>query len=241
LNITDIEKKKWDEKSAQFRLENRDWSFSGSYEVAFRRDNTLIPIYSFFNRIGEKGIRLLDYGCGPGWTTLLLATRAEQVNALDVSIGQISVLQEYIHHNRIGNIQALVADGLRIPCPDESFDYVFGNAILHHIPLSECLPEIRRVLKPGGRAAFCEPFAENPFVNAYRYLKHHFIEKYLGSDRPLKYSDLAEFKRHFSHVEFVESSFTGYRLSSLIKLDDFLKKIPPLKRFVSYITILVKK
>jgi ubiquinone/menaquinone biosynthesis C-methylase UbiE len=241
LKITEIEKKKWDEKSTRFSSENQNWSFSGSYDCFFSSDNTLIPVHNFFTRIDEPGITILDYGCGPGWTTLFLATKAERVNAFDISAGQIGVLNQYIRYNNIPNIIPLVADGTRIPYQDQTFDYVFGNAILHHIPLEECLPEIHRVLKPGGRAAFCEPFAENPFINLFRYLKHHFVEKFLGSDRPLKYADFSTFQKYFSSVEFIESSFIGYRSPRLKILDNFLKQISFLKRFVAYITILLEK
>ena len=47
-------------------------------------------------------------------------------------------------------------DGQRLPFDDDSFDLVFGHAILHHIPdLDAAFSEFRRVLRPGGRIAFC--------------------------------------------------------------------------------------
>jgi SAM-dependent methyltransferase len=47
-------------------------------------------------------------------------------------------------------------DAERLPFEDDSFDLVFGHAILHHIPdLDQAFSEFRRVLRPGGRIAFC--------------------------------------------------------------------------------------
>jgi SAM-dependent methyltransferase len=44
----------------------------------------------------------------------------------------------------------------KLPFPDESFDLVFGHAVLHHLPdLDAAFTEFRRVLKPGGTLAFC--------------------------------------------------------------------------------------
>ena len=42
-----------------------------------------------------------------------------------------------------------------LPFEDESFDLVFGHAVLHHIPdLDKAFAEFRRVLRPGGAIAF---------------------------------------------------------------------------------------
>ena len=44
----------------------------------------------------------------------------------------------------------------RLPFADESFDLVFGHAVLHHLPdLDAAFAEFRRVLRPGGTLAFC--------------------------------------------------------------------------------------
>jgi len=42
-----------------------------------------------------------------------------------------------------------------LPFENESFDLVFGHAVLHHIPdLDKAFAEFRRVLRPGGAIAF---------------------------------------------------------------------------------------
>ena len=46
-------------------------------------------------------------------------------------------------------------DAERLPFDDESFDLVFGHAILHHIPdLPRAFAEFKRVLAPGGTVLF---------------------------------------------------------------------------------------
>ena len=62
------------------------------------------------------------------------------------------------------NVQATAADAGELPFAAESFDAVVGNAVLHHLPLDKALPELLRVLKPGGRFCFAEPNLLNPQV-----------------------------------------------------------------------------
>lgn len=237
----DIEKQKWNEKSEEMLRKKKDWKHDAKYDEVFANRNILKPVYKFFSNIDQPHIRVLDYGCGAGWTALLLAKKVAQVDAFDISEGRIAVLNKYIEHNNIKNLNATVANGESLFYENESFDYIFGNAILHHLRLDVCLPEIARVLKRGGRAAFCEPMAHNPLINLYRYIKHHYIEKYLGTDQPIKYSDIPIFEMHFSRVEFKESSFFGDKYACLMPLDRFLLSFRFLRRYVCYVTILLEK
>jgi len=237
----DIEIQKWNEKSAKTLKEQKDWSHTKTYDEVFTRQNSLRPAYEFMPKIGDPGITVLDYGCGAGWTALLLAKKAENVKAFDISEGRIEVLKKYIEHNNIDNLDAIVANGEDMPYDNETIDYVFGNAILHHLILEDCLPEIARVLKPGGHAVFCEPYAHNPFINAFRFINHHFLEDHVGTDRPLKAQDIEVFEKYFTEVEFVGSSLFSDRVRSLFALDRFLLRLPFLSRYSGYVTVLCQK
>lgn len=239
MNVNEEEKREWDEKASKFLEKTSNWSFRGSYDDAFASINILKPIYTFFKDIG-KAVNILDYGCGNGWTALLLATKVQKVYAFDISMGQIRVLQKYVKENRFSNIFYSVADGSHIPFPDDSFQYIFGNAILHHIPLHQCLPEIARVLTPSGRAAFCEPFGKNQIIKLMSLNKCHQSEKDLRSDSKIGYSHMATFKKYFSSVEFVKSRHTSNQISSKVKSEDLREKFTSIKRSASYLTILLR-
>jgi SAM-dependent methyltransferase len=48
-------------------------------------------------------------------------------------------------------VTTLGCDAERLPFDDESFDFVFGHAVLHHLPdLDQAHREFLRVLRPGG-------------------------------------------------------------------------------------------
>ncbi len=44
---------------------------------------------------------------------------------------------------------------------------VLGKQILHHLDMTQAVPEIARVLRPGGRAVFLEPLIHNPLLEGY--------------------------------------------------------------------------
>ena len=70
---------------------------------------------------------------------------------------------------RLGlEVRTAAAEAETLPFGDESFDLVFGHAVLHHIPdLAQAFSEFARVLRPGGTLAFCgEPSRYGDFLAA---------------------------------------------------------------------------
>ena len=53
-------------------------------------------------------------------------------------------------------METAACEAAELPFEDDSFDLVFGHAILHHLPdLDAAFREFLRVLRPGGVVAFC--------------------------------------------------------------------------------------
>ena len=53
-------------------------------------------------------------------------------------------------------VETAACEAGELPFEDDSFDLVFGHAVLHHLPdLAAAFREFRRVLRPGGVVAFC--------------------------------------------------------------------------------------
>lgn len=61
-------------------------------------------------------------------------------------------------------------DAHALEFPDDTFDLVYGGAILHHLDLPVAYAEIARVLKPGGLMIFAEPLDNNPIAKLVRWL-----------------------------------------------------------------------
>ncbi|MEK6228960.1 MAG: class I SAM-dependent methyltransferase [Actinomycetota bacterium] len=121
--------------------------------------------------------RGLEIGAGTGYFGLNLALSGVvgEYTATDISPGMLDALRASA--GRLGvDVEAACCDGAALPFPDDSFDIVFGHAVLHHLPdLPGAMAELRRVLRPGGVIAFCgEPslygdrLAELPKRMAFR-------------------------------------------------------------------------
>ena len=72
------------------------------------------------------------------------------------------------------NLKVACADIREVPFADRSFDCVYTMGTIEHIPeYVECLREVRRVLRDGGRAVIGVPYKCDPFL---RPLLVHVLE-----------------------------------------------------------------
>jgi ubiquinone/menaquinone biosynthesis C-methylase UbiE len=100
--------------------------------------------------------RALEIGAGTGYFGLNLARAGVIADyaATDISPGMLAVLEKTAGYLSVG-VETACCDASRLPFPDDSFDLVFGHAVLHHLPdLDACFAEMARVLRPGGSIAF---------------------------------------------------------------------------------------
>lgn len=114
------------------------------------------------------GKRVLDLGCGEGYCARILRRRgAGEVLGIDVSGAMIdaAVREEQreplgIRYER-GDATALAA------LSDRSFDLVLAMFLFNYLTTHQtidCMKEIARVLRPGGRFVFAVPHPSLPFM-----------------------------------------------------------------------------
>ena len=108
---------------------------------------------------GELGHyeRGLEIGAGTGYfgLNLVLAGAIDAYTASDISPGMLGVLERTAAALSV-EVETACTEASELPFADESFDIVFGHAILHHLPdLDGAFEEFMRVLRPGGVLAFC--------------------------------------------------------------------------------------
>ena len=95
----------------------------------------------------------------------------------------------------------ILMDAHDLQFEDGIFDFVFGDAILHHLNMAPALDEIFRVLKPNGKILFVEPLDINPVGKLVRSLTK---KARTADEQPLRLCDIAEIKKRFETQFFYE-------------------------------------
>ncbi|HEX8355406.1 MAG TPA: class I SAM-dependent methyltransferase [Pyrinomonadaceae bacterium] len=185
--------------------------------------DTVYPLEYSYHLLGDvRGKTVLEYGCGDGANTVMLALRGADVKALDISPDLIEVARRRLAANRVeGSVEFIVGSAHDLPLPDESVDVVFGMAILHHLDLSLSAREVRRVLRKGGRAIFQEPVRNSKFIKLVRGLIPYQSPDVSPFERPLTDEELLNYGRDFSSYRTKAFTFPTTNLVSLL---------PPLRK-----------
>jgi ubiquinone/menaquinone biosynthesis C-methylase UbiE len=115
-----------------------------------------------------RGKYLLDLGCGAGENSVYFALQGATCVAADYSPGMVDIALKLATQNGV-KVEGKVINAMAIDFPDNTFDVVYASNLLHHIPDPRiAIKEMRRVLKPGGKACFWDPLQHNPVINVYR-------------------------------------------------------------------------
>ncbi len=164
------------------------------------RSDTAYPLEYAYHELGSvEGKRIVDYGCGSGANSVLLANRGAHVWGIDISEDLLRLARRRLAvSGREGGATFIAGSAHDMPFPDGSIDVVFGIAILHHLDLDLVSREVRRVLKPGGRAIFQEPVRNSPVLRFVRSLIPYRAPDISPYERPLTDAELKRFAAGFS-------------------------------------------
>ena len=119
-------------------------------------------------RVGPAD-EILDVATGPGSLALTASPLVARVEALDFSAGMLAELETRRVAAGARNVTARQGDGQALPYADASFDAAFSMFGLIFFPdRARGFRELRRVLRPGGRAVVSSwhPMEEVPIVMA---------------------------------------------------------------------------
>jgi SAM-dependent methyltransferase len=213
--------------------------------------DTAYPLEYAYHLLGDvRGLRVVDFGCGSGANTVLLANRGAHLWAVDISEDLIRLGQRRLAaNNRAGQARFIVGSAHDLPFRDNSIDVVFGIAILHHLDLRLVSKEVHRVLRPAGRAIFQEPVRNSPTLRLVRRLIPYHAPDVSPFERPLTDGELHVFANGFAttrirgfclpHV-LVGERLPGVRRHSarLYRLDAAALRRLPMLRYYAGIRVL---
>jgi arsenite methyltransferase len=99
----------------------------------------------------QPGDDVVDVGCGPGFYVAELADVAGSVLGIDTSPQMLAVAAKRSEGR--GNVTFREGDAMAIPAEDGSFDRALSVQVFEYVSdVPKALGEMRRVLRPGGRA-----------------------------------------------------------------------------------------
>jgi ubiquinone/menaquinone biosynthesis C-methylase UbiE len=107
------------------------------------------------------GMKVLELGCGTAYFTRELARTGATVTAIDISPDLLEAAQQNCSAE---NVTFEIQNAYALSYPDNSFDFVVGSSVLHHLEIEPALRQVFRVLKPRGIIRFTEPNMLNPQI-----------------------------------------------------------------------------
>lgn len=126
----------WDGRAEEWDKDHDDKFSTGP------RSEVLLFLRTY---LGSAPLKILDFGCGPGASTVRIAAWDHQVVGVDQS-------PQMVEAARRRGAEAVVSNGAPLPFAREAFDGAFACTSLEWSPRpADLISELRRVIRPGGK------------------------------------------------------------------------------------------
>ena len=208
--------------SEEQRSSNRFYAITGQSAASYRDIVAGIPAPA----------EVLEIGCGDHAEAWDLAERGLEVTALDISPVAVEGARTRATEEGRTGLRFEEMNAEQLTFDDASFDAVIGSGILHHLDLELGVPEVARVLRPGGVGVFLEPLGLNPAIRLYRRVTPG---ERTPDEHPLLRADLRYMERWFEQVDLrffhlaslaalplMKTNYFDRALSTLDKVDGTL-------------------
>jgi SAM-dependent methyltransferase len=149
-------------------------NYEGFLSVATKTDAGWVGLYHGEFKKKVNGQKVLELGCGKGLNALIMAALGAEVVAIDISEESSQMINRLSQELGLSSrVEAYSCDFRHLSFPPRSFDFVVGQAFLHHLvrELEDvALCQISQILKSHGEARFVEPAVNSKFLDQIRWL-----------------------------------------------------------------------
>lgn len=213
------------------------------YYSVTRRSKQYVMSWIAENATGKV---FLDYACGNGEIAIAAANAGAAIS-LGLDISDVSIRNARRASENINNIRFFQADAESTQLPDSCIDTIVCSGMLHHLDLSYALPELRRILKPGGKILAVEALDYNPLIKLYRLLtpdmRTEWEKAHILSLKDLRFASRflsVQDVRYWHVIGYIAGKFPRM-LPLLDKTDRILERIPFINRMAWMFTFVLQK
>lgn len=202
----------------------------------------LMGIGGVMSLLPSPPAKLLDLGCGVGWTSIFFAKNGYQVTGVDISDHSISIAREQKKIEKLNNLNFLIYDYEELPFKEE-FDAVVFFDSLHHAENELLALKMAYIsLKANGICITSEPgkghSTQQTSINAMD--KYNVTEKDMPPAKIVKLAKKVGFKRYkvLPHQFFLSKGI----YNSVIQTSNFqLLKPRFLREIAKYLKIFLNR
>ncbi|MFH0703166.1 MAG: class I SAM-dependent methyltransferase [bacterium] len=200
----------------------------------------------FIKFLGNDNRKILEIGCGTGLFTEEIAKTNNKLTSIDISSELIELAKQRVCSV---NVIFMLENAYNTNFIEDSFDFIIGSSVLHHLDIDLALKEFYRLLKPGGKIMFTEPNMLNPQISLQKNI--NFIKKITG-DSP---DETAFFKKDikkkfvlygFKNIyvepfDFLHPAIPAFLIPFMKKITVSLEKIPVIREIAGSLVIQAAK
>ena len=216
------------------------WS-SDAGKIRWKRRSNMFKEF-----IGNNSLKVLELGCGTGLFTQELIKTKNFITSIDISEELINIAKQRIISD---NVNFITENAYKTKFEDNSFDFIVGSSVLHHLELDLALKEMNRLLNKNGKIMFTEPNMLNPQIMVQKNIP--FIKK-LAGDSP---DETAFFKWQIKKklieynfnpltvkpFDFLHPSIPSSFIPFVKPATNFIEKIPIVKEIAGSLVIQSQK
>jgi len=126
----------------------------------------------------NKNIEAMDFGCGTGLVSVLLAGSIKSITAVDTSRQMLKMLSDKLAKNHIDNITTRYADLTAGAVVNERFDLIFSSMAFHHVETPPALlKKFFGLLRSGGRLSVSDLDKEDGSFHSDMKVAHNGFDR----------------------------------------------------------------